>query len=273
MASIEAYREKLNNKPQPEHIAADDWEHRQQKQLFRFIDKLLDHHSPVRHLEDDRLAKIVTDAFQHFAGVRYQLLAWVVMPSHHHWLFLIDETWAERDAAERRVAGKRKQTPREVISHSIQSYTANECHKLISQSGRFWQQETYDHWVRDDDELQRIKLYIENNPVQAGLVDLPEQYRWSSAYRDASILPGASCGILPAWLSLHFSLAATPPPQLSPLDEFLNGLHGFFTAHHPINPSPLDAGLTRASGATLSWCGGDAKRLGGSQARSTGRLG
>jgi hypothetical protein len=37
------------------------------------------------------------------------------------------------------------------------------------------------HWVRDQAEWDRIAAYIENNPVQAGLVTRAEDYRWSSA--------------------------------------------------------------------------------------------
>ena len=52
---------------------------------------------------------------------------------------------------------------------------------MLRRTGAFWQSESYDHWVRDDDELLRIIDYIENNPVKAGLAALPEDYRWSSA--------------------------------------------------------------------------------------------
>ena len=191
MKQIEDYRNQLERKPCLDAFAVDEWEHRKQKLLFAFIDNLLDHHSPVKHFEEDRLAEIVANAFLYFAGVRYSLLAFVVMPSHHHWLFMIDEPWSEADQATRAAQGKRKQTPREVISHSIQSYTANECNKYLGQSGRFWQQETYDHWSRDDEETLGIIAYIENNPVSAGLVNKPEHYRWSSAYyRSLGILPG-----------------------------------------------------------------------------------
>jgi hypothetical protein len=44
-----------------------------------------------------------------------------------------------------------------------------------------WQRESYDHWVRDRAELERIKRYIENNPVKAGLVARASDYAWSSA--------------------------------------------------------------------------------------------
>jgi hypothetical protein len=45
-----------------------------------------------------------------------------------------------------------------------------------------WQDESYDHLVRDDNEFWRIARYIENNPVTAGLAPTPEKYRWSSAW-------------------------------------------------------------------------------------------
>jgi hypothetical protein len=44
----------------------------------------------------------------------------------------------------------------------------------------FWQDESYDHLVRHREEFERIRNYIENNPVVAGLVQAPEQYLWSS---------------------------------------------------------------------------------------------
>jgi hypothetical protein len=45
----------------------------------------------------------------------------------------------------------------------------------------FWQDESYDHLVRDESEFQRIVEYIEMNPVNAGLVTMPEAFPWSSA--------------------------------------------------------------------------------------------
>jgi len=46
----------------------------------------------------------------------------------------------------------------------------------------FWQDESYDHLVRSDAELERIREYIESNPVKAGLVAAPESWQWSSAH-------------------------------------------------------------------------------------------
>ena len=50
-----------------------------------------------------------------------------------------------------------------------------------SSSGPFWQDESYDHWVRTTKELNELIRYVENNPVQAGLVAEEAQWPWSSA--------------------------------------------------------------------------------------------
>lgn len=181
MNRIRQYRRELDGRPRPEHLAAPDWEHHKDKLVFAMVDELLDQQSPVKHLADERQAEIVQNAFLHFAGERYTLLAFVVMPSHHHWLFLPDEKWS-REAVQR--SGESKaglRTPREIISHSIQSFTATMCNRARAKSGSYWQMETFDHWARDDAELFRIIAYIENNPVKVGLVERPEDWRWSSA--------------------------------------------------------------------------------------------
>jgi REP element-mobilizing transposase RayT len=61
-------------------------------------------------------------------------------------------------------------------------FTARECNKLLKRTGTsFWQEESFDHAVRSEDEFHRIKKYIEMNPVKAGLVKNPSDWRWSSA--------------------------------------------------------------------------------------------
>ena len=59
---------------------------------------------------------------------------------------------------------------------SLKSYTARQVNKLLGRTGEpFWQRESYDHWVRNETERRRIIAYIENNPVKAGLVNVPQK--------------------------------------------------------------------------------------------------
>ena len=70
------------------------------------------------------------------------------------------------------------------LLRSLKSTSAKKANLVLRLSGHsFWQDESYDHLVRNDDEFGRIRRYIENNPVIACLAAEPEQYRWSSAWR------------------------------------------------------------------------------------------
>ncbi|MDQ6651305.1 MAG: hypothetical protein M3Y84_01020 [Acidobacteriota bacterium] len=42
------------------------------------------------------------------------------------------------------------------IRQSLKGYTAFEANQLLDLQGEFWEHESYDHWIRDDDEWQRI---------------------------------------------------------------------------------------------------------------------
>jgi putative transposase len=135
---------------------------------FLFLDRELDkaRYGPT-WLKDARLAKVVVDSFFHGAEhLRlYRLSAYVVMSNHVHIL-----VWPKALLP--------------IITKSIKGYTARECNKLLARTGeRFWQDESFDHSVRNEDEFYRIKRYIERNPVKAGLVESPEEWPWSSAAR------------------------------------------------------------------------------------------
>ena len=74
------------------------------------------------------------------------------------------------------------ESPLTKIMHSLKSYTANEANKILNREGRFWQRESYDHWVRDHEELARIAEYIVQNPVHANLVANAWDWPNGSAY-------------------------------------------------------------------------------------------
>jgi len=134
-------------------------------EAFVWIDRYLDTtRTGPMWLKDHRVAKIVEDSIRRgaFELGQYELSAYVVMANHVHMLVLP-------------IADPTK------LLRSLKSYTARQANKLLGRSGPFWQRETYDHWLRKEGEYDRIKTYIENNPVKAGLVTKAADYRWSSA--------------------------------------------------------------------------------------------
>jgi len=65
---------------------------------------------------------------------------------------------------------------------ALKGVTARIANLILGRTGEsFWQDESFDHWVRDPTEFTRIKAYIEENPVKAGLVVKPGDWPWSTA--------------------------------------------------------------------------------------------
>ncbi len=134
---------------------------------FAAMDKLLDRlEGGPLYLRMPNIARLVVDAL--LRGDRqlghYKLHAYVVMPNHVHML------------ATGAVAAARWLGP-------LKGGTAHEANRVLGRMGQpFWQHESYDHHVRHG-EFERIRRYIEWNPVRAGLAVAPEEFPWSSASR------------------------------------------------------------------------------------------
>jgi len=157
------------------------------KRLFVESEHWLDECPAVRLLEDGNLARIVQDALYYWAGRLYDLLAYVVMPSHVHWVFRPVGQVCNLPSGGQAVSPPTGRSPRERIMHSIKRHTARQCNLRSGRTGKFWQDESYDHCVRDDGELERIIQYVEHNPVKAGLVESAARWEFSSA-RDRAAL-------------------------------------------------------------------------------------
>jgi REP element-mobilizing transposase RayT len=161
LLDIERYNAELGAKPRPGDCSESDWSLRKWKLAFARTDRWLDTEPANRALADPQLARIVADAFLFFAGVRYDLLAYVVMPSHIHWVFRPLDSWVA-------TLRNSSRSPRESIVHSINRYTSLQCNSLRNRTGEFWQHESYDHWIRDVDELERVLHYVEGIPSKPG---------------------------------------------------------------------------------------------------------
>jgi REP-associated tyrosine transposase len=72
--------------------------------------------------------------------------------------------------------------PLSQITNGVKGVSARDANRILGRVGKkFWQDESFDHWVRNAKQFDRIRAYIEWNPVAAGLVRRPEDWRWSSA--------------------------------------------------------------------------------------------
>jgi putative DNA methylase len=134
---------------------------------FVAMDRLLDDaRVGPRHLSIPEVAEAVVATLRRGDAVHghYELHSFAVMPNHVHVL------------ATPKVIRGRWLGP-------LKGFTAYEANKLLGRTGSaFWQGESYDHLVRHAGEFERIRRYIENNPVTAGLAKAAEEFKWSSAY-------------------------------------------------------------------------------------------
>jgi putative transposase len=72
------------------------------------------------------------------------------------------------------------------ITRALKGITAQAGNRILRRTGqRFWQDESFDHWVHNEGQFARTKNYIERNPVKAGLVAKAEDWPWSSAFKVA----------------------------------------------------------------------------------------
>lgn len=76
----------------------------------------------------------------------------------------------------------------ERITNGLKGVAAREANQILGRVGKhFWQDETFDHWIRNGIQYDRVRVYIERNPVAAGLVKNSEDWPWSSASKTATL--------------------------------------------------------------------------------------
>lgn len=141
-----------------------------ERRAFRRWDKALDAvSSGPRWLSNFQVAGVVNEALHYRDGREYDLWAFCIMPNHVH---LVCAPLMREDGVYR------------ALNHILQSlkrHTARQANRILKRQGSFWQAESYDHFVRDENELGRIVQYVIHNPVKACLVSAWESWPWTFA--------------------------------------------------------------------------------------------
>ena len=109
------------------------------------------------------IADVVSASLGFFAGSRYWLHAWCVMPNHVHALITL-----------------RHEETLERILHSWKSYTATKSNQILGRRSSFWEHESFDRLVRSDEEFVNVRRHILANPEKAGL----KGWRWRGCEGD-----------------------------------------------------------------------------------------
>jgi len=118
-------------------------------------------------LKDPAVAQIVVGSLYYLDGRSYALDTYCIMPNHIHVIF----------TPLKKPDGIYHALP--AIMHSLKRHTARQANLQLERRGQFWQHESYDHVVRGEAELQRIRRYVFRNPVKARLVEKWDEWPWS----------------------------------------------------------------------------------------------
>ncbi len=134
-----------------------------QKKQFKAYDDFLDSNLNAPHwLKQEAVAQLNAQAIHFYDAKRYQLLAFCIMSNHIHLLFKLLPGAPELKK----------------VMQDLKKYTGLHSNRLLGREGNFWEEESYDHIVRDG-ELERIRTYILNNPVKAGLAPRWAEWPWT----------------------------------------------------------------------------------------------
>ncbi len=124
-------------------------------------------------LQSDRMAGLFIEVLLHYQKQsKYQLHEFVVMPDHFH-LLVTPISPVTLEKAVQFVKGGF-------------SYRAK---KDLGFMGEIWQTSFHDRRVRDAEEYARFRNYIHMNPVRRGLVEIPEEFPFSSVQLTLDVIP------------------------------------------------------------------------------------
>lgn len=150
----------------------------QAKRYFGKFDEFLDKATTgPRWLESPNVAAVVAKAIHNCDGKEYELYAHCIMSNHVHMVFSIESAPAHNKRTE--VRSTYNQYLITKILRRLKGSSAREANKILNRAGDFWQHESYDHVIRDGNELERVIKYVLDNPVKAGLCSYWKEWKWT----------------------------------------------------------------------------------------------
>ena len=127
-------------------IKKEDNESEEYQELQRKIFKYEDKGYGSCYLKFPIIYQLVESTFMRFNHVKYELISWVIMPNHVHLLI--------------------RQLNGYSIGEIVQSwkvYTAKMANKILNRQGKFWMNDYYDRYIRNESHYYRVLEYIDNN--------------------------------------------------------------------------------------------------------------
>ena len=149
-----------------EKLPEDKTDHEYRRWFGKFDDYLDRALCGETFLNNEQVADLIAGSIHYRNGKVYDLDAFCIMPNHVHLVC----TPVEKSEDVFYSLTK--------ILQSLKRHTARQSNLILGRSGAFWQDESYDHIIRNQAELERVIEYVLDNPVKAGLVDDWKKWKW-----------------------------------------------------------------------------------------------
>jgi len=154
------------------------------EETFFFVTTTIVKHYPL--FRDDKYCDILVNNIKHYQETfKFEILAYVIMPTHFHWIINTNPT-----------KGTISDVMRDIKKYSAKQFLEQlqidkripalnlfikEAKNTKRQDHKIWAKRFHDEVIRNN-KMFWVKLkYIHNNPVEAGLVKKVEDYKYSSA--------------------------------------------------------------------------------------------
>ena len=145
--------------------------------FFDISDYYLDNNAGIHYLRDDKVAQEVINSLHFYDEKYFELICFTVMSNHVH--VIIDCNGYE-------------DINLSLLFGRIKGFSSNKCKKILNiKNKHFWAQESYDHLIRNDNELEYYIKYVINNPVNANIVSKWDEYKYTylkDKYRDNNLI-------------------------------------------------------------------------------------
>jgi putative transposase len=152
-------------------------------QLY-FVTTAVVNHAQV--FTEERFCDVLVENIKHYRN-RYQfrIYGYVIMPSHFHWIVEVEPNLGLVSDVMRDIKKFAAWDVMDLLEkenrQALLSMFRAEALALDDQKRKFWMDRFDDEVIRNVGMLRTKLEYIHNNPVQAGLVGTPEEYKYSSA--------------------------------------------------------------------------------------------
>ena len=143
--------------------------------FFAFENELDKNLNEPYWLKDEPIAHVAMDSLDFNDNKHYSLLTACIMSNHVHILIRLLPNAPALN----------------VILQNHKKFTAVQSNKLLSRSGSFWAEESFDTIIRHEKHFYHTIYYIINNPVKAGLVNNWWEWKWT--YLQAELEKNTKC--------------------------------------------------------------------------------